>query len=881
MKKPSRRPRSLTEANLDDEIAFHLESRARELESDGLSPEQARAAALDAFGSVDDVARACMPTATEAGGDVMTELLQDMRVALRSVTRKPVFFVTAILTIALGVGPNTAIYGIFRWAHLGGAPGVAAPHELRTLRLNSPQNATWPWTHTQYQLMRDQMETITDLVAFQTFAMHVALGDGGTRRITAEIVAGDYFGMLGMRPSQGRFFAEEELSVPHEYAVAVVSHEFWSGQLGRRPLGSGIDITINGTPFMVIGVTPPGFHGAIKPGAADMWVPVMMHRAAIPTYPDDALSGRSALFFQLLGRQSPETSIEISRAEAELLTPELSTPGEDDRISVVEGAAQFPWFQEELARMYLLMSAVVGLVLLIACANLINLMLVRAAARRRETAVRLALGIGRARLLRYSLLEAGWIAVTGAAAGLVLAVLTVNWFEGRSIVTWLPSIANVPFDVGVFAFTGLITAGVALIVGVVPGMLGSRQDPAVELHGGRGATGRPTVALRGILAGGQVAISLVLLVGAGLFLQTVRNLNDIPLRIDANQVLMMSVDLGTQGYDDARILPFYRDLQRRLVAHPRIDRASIAWRATFGRIGGDVRVLDPGVPDDETGISADLNAVTGGYFTTLGLDVLEGRDFTDAEVFTRNARVLVVNRALADRLWPGQSPVGRRVILRQPREPLFEIVGVVEDAQLSNPLNPPEPMVYAPFAYAFLPVWATVHLRGGPGEGLAGQAAEVLREMDPALPVYDVETVASMARRRFANQSLLASLTSVFAGLALLLALVGLYGVVAFSVSQRMREYGIRVALGATNERVMGLVVRHALAIALSGTGLGLAAALSMGRVIESKLYGISPLDPVILSAATTLLVAGAVLAALAPARRATRVNPVSVLRSE
>jgi predicted permease len=820
----------------------------------------------------------------------MDTWLMDLRYALRGLYTSKGFTAVAVLTLGLGIGVNTAIFSVINAFLLRPLP-VPDPEELvvvasQTELVEFPIGVSYP----DFLDYRGRTDVLQDIALYQPNA--VSLRDRGeAQRAWALMVTGNYFDMLGVEALHGRTFTAEEGEVRGGAAVVVLDHGFWEREYGADPAVIGRGIEINGARYTVIGVTPPEFPGTEFLIGVDAYVSVMMvdemrgglagmldqrgariMRAMARLQPGVTASQASAALNALadgLAREYPETN----RAVEVVVVPETSARPE---ISVSGQLPAVAWT----------FMALVTLVLLIACANIANLLIARASTRHREIAIRTALGAGRWRILRQLMSESAVLGLLGGGVGLLLGI----WASGylASIVMDFPSDIPIRVDVGpdyrVFGFALLGSLLTGVLAGGIPAWRAGHGRVSTALQdGGRGTgTAGATQWLRGALVVAQVAGSLVLLVAAGLFLRSLQHARDIDFGFRVEQTLMASIDPALAGYDEIRGAQLYRDIVERVRTLPAVNAASFTGFVPFGGRAGVRNVRVPGrdaTADSET-LAAFYNVVGPDYFRAAGTRVLRGRAI-EARDTTETTSVALVNETLAANLWPGEDPLGKRIGFRGPEGPWFEVVGVAEDSKVLLVWEEDRPFVYLALEQVYVtPATLYVHTAGEP-DALAAAVRAELAELAPDLPIYDVNTMRTHIESGTALGIVRigALMVGSFGLVGLMLAAIGLYGVMAFTVSQRSHEIGVRLALGADAGRVLRMVVRQGVVLAGIGMALGLILALAVARGVAGFLLETSATDPLTWAGVIAFLGAVTVLASYVPARRATRVDPLTTLR--
>ena len=882
---------------------------------------------------------------------------QDLRYAMRALRKSPAFSLVAVVTLALGIGANTAIFSLADAVLFRPLPGIEDPGRLVSFWRMQPNDQLNSLGFPDYADYRDRSRSFSGLAAHATTAM--SFSDGTPDRIVGNVVTGNYFSVLGVKPERGRLIAPADDTEIGAHPVAVVSYRLWQQKLGSDPSVLGAKVELNGFPFTVIGIAPQGFIGAQGGQPVDVWVPMSMLDQAMPrTVGRHFMDERAWGWLRVFGRLQPGVSLEAAKAEISGIARQLQLayPNTNARrtVAMVRGLGLDPDDQANLTGLLGLLFAGVALLLLIACANVAGLLLVRAAGRQREIAVRLALGATRTRLIRQLVTEGLVLSLAGACLGL----LVTPWVLHTVIALTEPSalLRNLApsLDARVFVFTLIAAIITGIVFALVPALHASKPELTTSLKQGAPGTGRRQSRLQRLLAIGQVAVSFVLLMGAGLLWRSMNKILSSDPGFETSSVLLMSVNLTWQGYSAAQGQSFYRQLLRRLQSLPGVISASLAMTVPPEDFSGRVSIFYPGEEprqevlrghEMELGLRVDVDTVAPGYFRTLGIPLLRGRDFTgyegefavprdqDGNVLTaddcrlpmedakgrsptgaagnqandrkneshcRQSSIdnqqsaimeapgaVIVNHKLAERLWPGENPIGKRIswpsMVGPPRPPL-EVVGVAADSKYRSLVSDTPLLMYVPLLQNYDGRPTIVIRTASAPSGLVGAVRGAIAALDKNLPVFGVKTIEQQMAFSLWQQRMAASLISAFAVLALGLAALGLYGVVAHSVAQRTHEIGIRVALGAARGDVLRLVVGQGMALALIGVSLGLPSAiplLALTRVISDLTYGVRPGDPLTSAAIAALLAGVALAASYFPARRATRVDPVVALRHE
>ena len=813
----------------------------------------------------------------------MEVLLKDIRYTLRTLLKNRGFAAVAILSIALGIGANTMIFSWVKAILLQPLPGVGDARNLAIVYGTSAKGAQLTTSYPDYLDYRDQNQAFSGLIAHDMIPISLSR-DGKAERTWGSIVTGNYFSVLEVTPFLGRGFLPEEDSTPGAHPVAVVSYALWQRQLGADPNIVGEQITLNGNHFTVIGVTPRGFMGTVVGVPLDVWVPIMMEKQVIPAH--DMLADRPARWLEVMGRLKPGVSLEQAQANLSTVARQLEQayPAENQGVGVVlYSIANSPnGLQNALYAALIILTILVSLVLLIACANVANLLLSRAVARQKEIAIRIAVGVNRRNLIRQLLTESLVLSLLGGVIGLVLAVFTADLLVALIPPLGVPIGVNLNMDATVFIFAIGLSIVTGIIFGLVPAFQASNPNLVTALKDDSGGQSYRKARLRHLLLVSQIALSLILLIGAGLLIRSLRNAQVVDPGFNAENVLLLSVSPGLQGYDENRGRQFYEQLTDRVAALPGIESVSGARRMPLSATSGKfLNVFVEGyVPAPNEVVVVDYNLVGAGYFDTLGIPLLSGRDFgvQDSKDSTPSA---IINERMAKRFWPDQDAVGKRFHIGAPQGPLLEIVGVAKTGKYYELGEQPRSYFYLPTSQRYQPdMILHVRTKGNPLARLDEIRSEI-RRIDRDMPTYDAKTLRQHLDVSLFLQRMVATMLGGFGLLALTLAAGGLYGSMSYYVSQRRHEIGVRMALGAKQTDVLMLIVRQGLKVALIGIGIGLVAAFILSRLITSLLYGISAVDPVTFGATPLLLVLVALAATYVPARRAARVDPLIALRGQ
>jgi putative ABC transport system permease protein len=824
------------------------------------------------------------PFAEEA--PVLETAWQDVRYGLRLLRLSPLFTATAALSLAIGIGANTTIFSAASALLLRPLPGIAEHGRLvdigRTQDGNDFDNSSYP----NYRDVRARVTTLTDVYAIRIEPQAMSLGsEQGAEQIYGAVVSGSYFQVLGTRPHAGRLLMDaDDEGTPGSHAVMVISHELWQRRFGGDPNVVGQTVPLNGHSFAIIGIAPRGFQGTTVM-RVDAWVPISATPLTTPRRNANILTMREAVWLLMGGRLKP--GVTIAQANAELkaigaaLEREFPIENRGKGLKAMPSAV-IPGEMVAFTGFLALLMALVGVVLLIACVNLANLLLAQAATREREMGIRAALGASRGRIARQLLTESVLLAAAGGVLGLVVA------YWGRTALwSFRPPFLNnasidLSFEPRVLAFTALMSLLTGMLFGMVPAFRASRTNLNEVLVAG-GRTGAATLAsnrIRSLLVVSEIGLATVALIGAGLFVRSMQVAVKADLGFDSMHIGFVGLNPGQQRYEPARGQQFYLDAMALARNVPGVEAASVASSPPFQ--GG---ILLTVFPEGEAqnpqarGSLVAFNSIAPGYFGTMRIAFKGGRDFTDFDT-EQTAQVAVVNEALARQLWPGQQALNKRFTIAQ-NPAQYEVVGVVATSVINAVGEDPTPMIYRPLRQQYAPnVALLVRTTGNPEPLLAGVRDRV-RNLDKAMPQPGTGTVRQGIEAGLWAPRMGAALLSIFGGLALLLAMIGVYGVMSYSVTQRSQEIGIRMALGARSTDVLALVLKQGMTIAASGTALGMLLSIALGQAVSTLLFGISGRDPLTLAAVTLGLTLVTLVACYVPARRASRVDPLVALRKD
>jgi predicted permease len=879
--------RNRSTQRLDDEVQFHLDQQVAENLAAGMNPEEARYAAMRTFGNPTYLKEETRDT---WGWSWLEQLAGDFRYGARMLRRSPGFTAVAVLTLALGIGANTAIFSLINALGLRPLP-VQKPEELVLINPND-RNGDWGFSYPLYEAVRDENRTLAGVFVIAGGPMNVSVdGQAELAPNGGGYVSGSYFPTLGVEAIAGRTFTAAEDKVSGQNPVAVISYGYWRRRFALSLSAIDKKIYLNGVPFTIIGVTPQRFFGLQVGRPPDITVPMIMYTQL--NSGSTQLSNPSSWWLVAMARLRPGVSAEQASADLSAIFGHymeargLRTEGLS--VKLRPGAwGLFP--RHKLAPEAMLLMTLVGLVLLIACTNVANLILARGAARQKEIALRLSIGAGRGRLIRQLITESLLLALLGGAAGFLLA------FWGTQVIPKLaPKEVSLDLspDTRVFVFAAGITLLAGVLFGLAPAFRATRISLVQGLQGGvrQGQTQWSPNRLRNGLVVSQVMLSTVLLFAAGLLTHSLRELLSADLGFRPEHVLVLSVDPTLIGYKGPRLLDLYKDLLQHARAVPGVMSVSLSRGGLVTDATWDNIVSVPGyTPGPGEEMASLFNPVGPDFFRTAGIPILLGREFGDQDNETA-PKVAIVSETFARHFFGErngvQKALGQTIGLGVDQNlGQFQIVGVVKDSRQRKIDEPPSRVVYFPFLQADLPPSLMDHMTmevrtASEPAAMTKAIRQELLAVEKNLPIYDVKTLTQQVEESLTDQRAFTWLVSSFGLLALLLASVGLYGVIAYSTVRRTSEIGIRVALGADRRDVMAMVLREALRLTAIGVVIGLALAVATGRVFSSVLYGVTAADPLTILGATVLMFVAAALAAFLPARRAMRVDPMVALRYE
>ena len=835
-------------------------------------------------------------------------MLQDLRYGMRMLLKHKGFTAVAVLSLALGIGANTAIFSLIDAVMLRSLP-VQEPGRLLLfgkaesagVDIGFP-NSSWDlFSYPTYRQVRERNQVFSDVAAVQSFPtrLHGVVHAGGSgggelEQINAQMVSGTYFSVLGVNATLGRALTPDDDVTAGGHPVVVASNSWWQRRFGGDASVIGTAITIDKTSYTIIGVAPKEFFGTTVGESPDVWVPLAMEEQLPPGW--KGINDRTFQSLYLIGRLKPGIGVEQADAETNLIFKQLlleysgAQPSaerlqdiQQARIDLTPAGRGLSELRKEFSLPLKILMVVVGLVLLIACANIANLLMARATARQQEFTVRVALGASPARIGRQLLTESLLLSLIGGAAG----ILVGSWGSSAlvSMVSAGPQALplNVEPDLRVLAFTLIVSVISAVVFGTAPALRASRVELSASLRSNRASSSSMTRSLLGkALLVSQVALSLLLLVGAGLFVRTLVNLQRVDTGFNQDHVLLFQIDTDSIGYkEDSRLVKLYKDVEEKVSLIPGVRAASFSMFA-FNQGGWTSPASTRGDSSSaRTEQRIRHNSVGPDFFSAMGLPLLTGRGFSAQDTET-SPKVAVISEALAQRLFPDASAVGKRFGRGGPEHSDdIEVIGVVKDAKYEDLMEQPRAMAYYPYTQSIQYLSRfEVNFSGEPS-AIVAETRRAIKEVNRDLPIVEAVRMSEHVGRSLVQQKLIARLSSFFGLLALLLACIGLFGIMSYSVAKRTNEIGIRMALGADRGDVLRLMLREGLAPVLIGVAIGLPAAMAGARLITSLLFGLTPADPLTIGVATIVLLGVAALAGYLPARKASRVDPITALRCE
>jgi len=890
---------------MDAELRFHLDAYAEDLVRSGVPrPEAVRRARLE-FGGLEQTKEVCRDA---RGLNLLDSLLQDIRYGLRMLGKNPGFTAVAVLTLALGIGANTAIFTVINAVMLRALPvqhpeqlvAVGNPAHVHAFGSGTPRTDIFSFP--LYREVRDNNSVFSSVLASSNLSNPRITIERGAEDIRARLVSENYFQTLGVSPLLGQTFSPDQARIPGADPVLVISYRYWQTRFAADPAIIGRKVRLNNYPFTIIGVAPPGFFGEVVGDRPDVWAPMMMQPQLMPSR--GFLEDANTASLLLIARLQPGVTIEQARANVnsvveQALTVTLnSTLSSDDRaairkmkfaVEVSPGGRGLSRLRQEFAAPLLLLLAMVVLVLLVACVNVANLMLARSASRQREIAIRFAMGAGSGRIIRQLLTESLVLASLGGVLGLLLA----QW-GSRLLVNLVYANRNTtnPLSLGVDWRVLFFTAAVCLTAGMLFGLAPALRVLHVKLarslkEGGRDSGAGPKSRLRFALAASQIALGILLLMTANLLVRSLRNLQEADLGYNRDQLLLVPVDLYSAGYQGPTLQNVTRELLLRIANLPGVRSVSASSNGLFsgGESSDSIRIDGVALSNDLDNQTAD-DEVGPDYFYTIGVPIVLGRDITQQD-FSSAAHVAVVNETFANFYLSGRNPLGHKIFFQDsahPDQPPYEIIGVSRDVHDHSVRDAVRRRMYAPLTSASFdePDLLNFEIRAvGNPELLTNSVREAIRSVNSDLVVGNIQTARALVTDTLTSQVVVARLSSFFGALVLILVCVGLYGSMAYNVAARTKEIGLRMALGAPRVDLIWMVMREAWIVLAIGLVVGIPLGIATSYVFRAMLFGVSKSDPISIVSAILALVAVCVTAAIVPVRRATRVDPMIALRYE
>jgi predicted permease len=896
-----------THRELETEIQLHIQMLKERFVIQGMKPGDAEAAAQRQFGNATLLRQRHHE---QSALSFFTTFWRDLRFGLRQLRRNPIVTCVAIVSLALGIGANTAIFTAAKRVLFDTLP-VASPDQLRMLTWVSGHEQLIPpswgdvgpteaggltgnaFSYPVLEEMRKKTDAVQALIAFKDAPLAATL-DGHSEMIDGELISGNGFQALGVRAELGRTLNPADDLEPRSGLVAVISDGFWALRFARSPLVLGKAISLNGVPVTIVGVTNGRFAGLQMGSPVQIFVPLTMQPLILPKAQNGSVSlldNPQSWWVQILARPKPDVSEERAKAELDVTMRETAKPvlkrtGDLDlfHLQFVPGDRGLDYLRGTYARTSYVLLALAGLVLLLACLNLANLLLARSTARQRELSTRMALGASSGSILRQMLTESVLLSSFGGAAGLLLGYLGRNIVPGLLTKSSQHEPIQMQFDWRVLLFT----LGISLATGILFGLAPAWQATRITGHAGLRESGGSTANRHRLwfdktLVIGQIAISATLLMGAGLFVHTVFNLNRIPLGFESNHILLFRLDLPRARYSDAQMTTFFQQLEEKLVSLLGVRSVTVSNIGIIGdgHSGGEFQVV--GRPKGTEPARVQTNAVGTDFFETLGIPISQGRAFNRHDTAT-SPKVAVVNRTLAEKFFRGENPVGKtfETDIEDVDLPI-QIVGIAADTRYADLRSETPPTFYVPYLQKLNGpgrMMVEIHTLADPGSVLS-EVRRAVESLDQNLPMFDVRTMKDQVQSTLADERALAQLAGGFSLLALILATIGIYGMMAYTVNTRTGEIGLRIALGAQTNQVLSRVLREALWLTGAGVVVGLIAALGLTRLIRAMLYGLGSADSLTIGSTAVLLISVSFIAAFAPARRASRIDPIRALRHD
>jgi predicted permease len=809
----------------------------------------------------------------------METLFQDLRYALRMLRKNPGFAIVSVITLALGIAANTTIFSWINATLLNPIPGVSRPNEIVAVQSGRAN----PFSYPDFLDLRDRGKSFAGLTAF-TFAPASLTGEGKPERVWATMVTANYFDVLGVKPALGRGFLPGEDKPPNGAPVAIISHRLWQRRFAADPAIVGQTLHLNTRPFTIVGVAPPEFQGSTSGLRFDLWVPVTAVKD-LGEGGNELIDSRGDNWLNLLGRLNPGLSREQAQTESTILLQQIAVQFPDSHRGSNQVTLYPLWRAPNGANGFFsallpILMGVAGVVLLLACSNVANLLLLRGLSRRKEMCIRLSLGAGRVRLVQQLFVENILLSLAAGAIALPITVWTSRSFMNFAPHTDFPIWISVSVDRRVLLATLAITFASGILFGILPALRASGMNPANVLKDESGAMagGRRKARLSSGLAVAQIALSLTLLVSAGLFIRSFRATQHFDPGFNQRNVLLASYDLFPNGYKQADGTAFDRQVLNNVAAVPGVLSAGLAdWVPLGFSSNSDSFVPEGYVPGPHELVAAGVARISPGYFTTVGIPLLSGRDFSPHDS-AESQTVVVINEALAEKYWPGQNPIGKRMMVEKKSA---IVIGGARTTRYYDLNEQPQPFLYLSL-YQFYTSGVTLHVRTV-NDPLASASAitQAVHKLNPDLPVFDVALMTSRVGVSSFVQRMAGTFVGAFGVIALVLAAAGIYAVIACTTRQRTHEVGIRMALGAQRADVLRLILWQGAKIAVLGVAIGLTATFALTHLMASLLFGVSATDLVTYAGVGLLLTIVALSASYIPALRATRVDPIVALKYE
>jgi predicted permease len=896
--------RDRLESEMESEFATHLEHLTADLIRAGHPPQEAARRARVALGAVTVHKEGMRASLGLRWGD---EFLADLRYAARLLRKSPAFTAIAVASLTLAIGVNTTIFSLAK-SLLYDRLDVAHANQLRMLRWVADQHNTvegmWGdfdpapgggmmgsvFSYPVYRQLCAHNAVLEDLLAHKEDSMNATMR-GNAQRVNVDLVSGNFYAVLATRPQLGRAIQPTDDATPGAGAVAVISDGVWEREFGRSPAVLGQTITVSQTPFTIVGVNPRGFTGAKNThDSPDVFVPLSMQPVVDPKgRKGSLLSDNDLWWLNVVGRARPgigdaqaEAALNVELAAATRATMTVKPGKTTPKLVLADGGRGLNYAARVFRRPVSVLMTMAGFVLLLACANIANLLLARGARRQREMSVRLALGAGRGRVLRQLLTESLLLAGIGGAGGLLLGYLGRNLIPRLMSSGW-HNVFDVPMDWGVFVFAVVVTVLTGMIFGLAPAWLAAGAEVGSSLKENAQTTTRRRKGLGGkAIVAFQIALSTLLVVGAGLFLRTLFALNSVDVGFRTDHLILFEVSPPVHRYGPGKDIALHQRLEQGFAALPGVEGVAPSWTAYIAdNMSNGEFALEGEKPGSDQSDAEDMNVVSNSFFQTMGIPMIAGRGF-GAQDTVSSQKVAVVNQALAEKRFPGVSPVGRRFKTDDQKPVWIEIVGVCGDNRYLNLRDQPPAQFFMPYVQQPEVGGMTYAIRSRVDAAtLAPALRGVVQQIDRDLPIVDLRTQRQQIDENMQTERMFAALTAGFGVLALALACVGIYGIMAYSVANRRNEIGIRLALGAQPRQVRAMILRESTWLALAGVAVGMAAALGFTRLVKSMLYGVQPWDPTTMAGGVMLLLAVALAASWIPACRAAGVQPMVALRHE